>query len=301
MGVVLAPKKTISRPVADVCEEQRAWVLRRPCVTVGAWTPSSLHSHPVSVGGAQGGPRERSGDPKRPRPRAAPRRRAQRVASSRPLSHFPCLPILSVNHSFWSRGPHAAAPGAPSVPRGAAPPVRLLPGAVRCAAPAARAAAAASGRLGLGECGAARRWGGTASRIRARRGGGRSEEGAGRGGGNSAGSGLCLAAPGCRRPAELPPVASRPAPSRSFIVLHLHRSVGPGPWGEGDAELSPGRASGAAPPRAAGAGAPGGGRLRAARPLRQRWLLSDFLHPPFHSSPAVSGCAGVRNPDPALL
>lgn len=114
----------------------------------------------MSVGGAQGGPRERSGDPKRPRPRAAPRRRAQRVASPRPLSHFPCLPILSVNHSFWSRGPHAAAPGAPSVPRGAAPPVRLLPGAVRCAAPAARAAAAASGRLGLGECGAARRGGG---------------------------------------------------------------------------------------------------------------------------------------------
>lgn len=109
----------------------------------------------MSVGGARGGSRERSGDPKRPPPRAAPRRRAQRVPSSRPRSHFPCLPILSVNHSFWSRGPHAAAPGAPSVPRGAAPPARPLPGAVRCSAPAARAVAAASGRLGLGECGAA--------------------------------------------------------------------------------------------------------------------------------------------------
>lgn len=41
------------------------------------------------------------------------------------------------------------------MPRGAAPPARPLPGAVRCSAPAARAAAAASGRLGLGECGAA--------------------------------------------------------------------------------------------------------------------------------------------------
>lgn len=45
-GVVFAPKKTISRPVADICEEQRARVLRGPCVTGGAWTSSSLHSPP---------------------------------------------------------------------------------------------------------------------------------------------------------------------------------------------------------------------------------------------------------------